>query len=254
MNDVQLRIRGLAKELGISLTEFAKRIGTHQSSLSRSLANGNNVGDAMLNKISIAFDINKEWLLTGTGEMLNEKKKEEKEKEAALSRIGANWDKGDKEGFVSEVTEIPFSDFREVEFVDLHASAGPLGMNNIDFLPDTKRRLIPKEYENGNYLVVRVDGDSMNDGTPRSLYDGDEVLIREKTYERWYEMPIRKTLFVICSRDGNVLKQIGEINTKEGYIVCHSFNPSYRDYRIAFDDILQVFVVLHVVYRKISVD
>lgn len=198
------------------------------------------------------FNIN--WLLTGEGEMLNEKKKEEEEKEAALSRIGANRDKGDREGFVSEVTEIPLCDFREVEFVDLHASAGPLGMNNIDFLPDTKRRLIPKEYENGNYLVVRVDGDSMNDGTPRSLYDGDEVLIREKTYERWYEMPIRKTLFVICSRDGNVLKQIGEINTKEGYIVCHSFNPSYRDYRIAFDDILQVFVVLHVVYRKISVD
>ena len=67
-------------------------------------------------------------------------------------------------------------------------------------------------------------------------------------------MPIRKTLFVICSRDGNVLKQIGEINFQEGYIVCHSINPSYKDYRITFEDIIQVFVVLHVVYRKISVD
>lgn len=249
MNGVQLRIRGLAKEMGLSLSEFAKKIGTHQSSLSRSLAEGNNVGDAMLNKISIAFDINKAWLLTGEGEKLNEKKKED-----VLARLGANWDKGDRENFVSEVTEIPLSEFREVEFVDLHASAGPLGVSNIDFLPDTKRRLISKEYENGNYLVVRVDGDSMNDGTPRSLYDGDEVLIREKTNERWYEMPIRKTLFVICSRDGNVLKQIGEINFQEGYIVCHSFNPSYKDYRITFEDIIQVFVVLHVVYRKISVD
>jgi len=74
MNGVQLRIRGLAKEMGLSLSEFAKKIGTHQSSLSRSLAEGNNVGDAMLNKISIAFDINKTWLLTGEGEKLNEKK------------------------------------------------------------------------------------------------------------------------------------------------------------------------------------
>ena len=248
MNAVQLRIKGLAKDLGLSLSEFAKRIGTHQSSLSRSLADGNNVGDAMLNKISIAFDINKAWLLTGEGEMLRKKE------EDALSRIGANRDKGDKENFVSEVTEQSSKEFRIVEFVDLHASAGPLGMNNIDILPDTNRRLIPREYESGNLLVVRVDGDSMNDGTPRSLYDGDEVLIVERTYNHWYDLPIRKNLFVICSRGGNVLKQISEINRIKGYIVCHSFNPSHADYRIAFEDIYQVFVVLHVVYRKISLD
>lgn len=248
MNAVQLRIKGLVKDLGLSLSEFAKRIGTHQSSLSRSLADGNNVGDAMLNKISIAFGINKAWLLTGEGEMLRKKE------EDALSRIGANRDKGDKENFVSEVTEQSSKEFRIVEFVDLHASAGPLGMNNIDILPDTNRRLIPREYESGNLLVVRVDGDSMNDGTPRSLYDGDEVLIVERTYSHWYDLPIRKNLFVICSRGGNVLKQISEINRIKGYIVCHSFNPSHADYQIAFEDIYQVFVVLHVVYRKISLD
>lgn len=248
MNAVQLRIKGLVKDLGLSLSEFAKRIGTHQSSLSRSLADGNNVGDAMLSKISIAFGINKAWLLTGEGEMLRKKE------EDALSRIGANRDKGDKENFVSEVTEQSSKEFRIVEFVDLHASAGPLGMNNIDILPDTNRRLIPREYESGNLLVVRVDGDSMNDGTPRSLYDGDEVFIVERTYNHWYDLPIRKNLFVICSRGGNVLKQISEINRIKGYIVCHSFNPSHADYRIAFEDIYQVFVVLHVVYRKISLD
>lgn len=231
-----------------SKAEFARRMDVRPQVVSNWAARG--AGKQVLSKILTKFpEVNANWLLTGEGEMLNKKKRED-----VLARLGANWDKGDRENFVSEVTEIPLSEFREVEFVDLHASAGPLGVSNIDFLPDTKRRLISKEYENGNYLVVRVDGDSMNDGTPRSLYDGDEVLIREKTNERWYEMPIRKTLFVICSRDGNVLKQIGEINFQEGYIVCHSFNPSYKDYRITFEDIIQVFVVLHVVYRKISVD
>ena len=251
------------KHSGLNDNRVTNQLGLSIGTLGKSRKEGRDLSDRSVEKIlKFYVDLNRVWLLTGVGEMLNkkkeeeemEKKREEEEKKNALSRLGANWDKGDKENFVSEVTEIPFTDFRAVEFVDLHASAGPLGMSNIDFLPDTKRRLIPKEYENGNYLVVRVDGDSMNDGTPRSLYDGDEVLICEKTNYRWYEMPIRKTLFVICSRDGNVLKQIGEINFKEGYIVCHSFNPSHGDYRIAFEDILQVFVVLHVVYRKISVD
>ena len=85
MNAVQLRIKGLVKDLGLSLSEFAKRIGTHQSSLSRSLADGNNVGDAMLNKISIAFDINKDWLLTGNGEMLVQNTPEEEDEEDELA-------------------------------------------------------------------------------------------------------------------------------------------------------------------------
>lgn len=56
-----------------------------------------------------------------------------------------------------------------VEYADLSAAAGQLGGSNVDTLPETKKRLVPREYENGEYLVIRVDGDSMDDGSKFSI-------------------------------------------------------------------------------------
>lgn len=165
------------------------------------------------------------WLTTGEGEMLKIK---------------------------SEVTPKAESDYMMVEYVDLRASAGRLGGADIDLLPETHVRLVPKEYKNGGFLVVRVDGDSMDDGTKRSLCDGDEVLIKEKKDFHVKDLPIKKTVFVITSREGNVLKQIKEINTEEGYIICHSFNPIYPDFKMELSDIYQIFIVCKVVARQIS--
>ncbi|ETK07045.1 hypothetical protein T229_00010, partial [Tannerella sp. oral taxon BU063 isolate Cell 5] len=68
-------------------------------------------GKQVLSKILTKFpEVNANWLLTGEGEMLRKKE------EDALSRIGANRDKGDKENFVSEVTEQSSKEFRIVEF------------------------------------------------------------------------------------------------------------------------------------------
>lgn len=119
-------------------------------------------------------------------------------------------------------------------------------------LPETHKRLVPKEFENGNFLVIRVDGDSMDDGTKRSLSDGDEVLVCERQDFKIDELPIKKSLFVITTREGNVIKQISEVNVEERYIVCHSFNPAYKDFKIAFADIFQIFIVCKVTQRQIT--
>ena len=145
-----------------------------------------------------------------------------------------------------EVTPIPTDAYMMVEYVDLSASAGPLGGSNVDLLPETKKRLVPKEFEKGNYLVVRVNGDSMVDGTDISIPDGAEILVKEYVLENGDKLPIRGNLFVICSREGNVFKQVVEHNTDLGYIRCRSYNKKYSDYNIPLDDIFQIFI-----YRKI---
>lgn len=145
-----------------------------------------------------------------------------------------------------EVTPIPYEDYMMVEYVDLSASAGSLGGSNVDLLPQTKKRLVPKEFDNGNYLVIRVNGDSMSDGTASSIPDGAEILVKEHIMHNGDKLPIRGNLFVICSSEGNVFKQIVEHNTEIGYIKCHSYNPNYEDYVIPMSEVFQIFI-----YKKI---
>lgn len=153
----------------------------------------------------------------------------------------------------NEVTPVPEENYIMVEYADLRVSAGRLGGGNMAQLPETHKRLLPREYEKGNYLVVRIDGDSMYDGSVRSLVDGDEVLVKEVTTDIRDGLPIMNSLFVITTRDGNVVKQILEINRDEEYILCHSFNPRYSDYKIPFEEILQIFIVRKFVLKKITI-
>ena len=167
---------------------------------------------------------------------------------------GEYLNKSDNASFTvkNEVVPVPYDKYKMVEYVDLRAAAGRIGVGEVENLPDTHRRLVPIEFENGKYLVVRVTGDSMDDGTKRSLSDGDEVLVREVSSDGWSELPIRNRLFVITSREGHVIKQIKEVNAEEGYFICHSFNSLYEDFKIYFQDIYQVFVVYKVVQKQIS--
>lgn len=144
------------------------------------------------------------------------------------------------------VKPVPYDNYMIVEYADLSTSAGRLGGENPSVLPEMKKRLIPKEFDNGNYLVVGVDGDSMDDGSNISIPDGTEILIKEYQMHNGDTLPIRNNLFVIVSKTGTVFKQITEHNVEEGYIVCHSYNQKYTDFRIPVNDIIQLFI-----YRKI---
>ena len=147
---------------------------------------------------------------------------------------------------LNEVTPVPYENYMVVEYADLSTAAGKLGVENPAILPEMKKRLVPKEFDNGNYLVVGVDGDSMDDGSNISIPDGTEILIKEYNLYNGDKLPIRNNLFVIVSKTGTVFKQIIEHNTEDGYIICHSYNPKYKDFSIQMDDIIQIFI-----YRKI---
>lgn len=235
----------ILNDLGITIYELAKKCGYSREQAFYDVLNGKTkkISGTMGSKIVVAFPkYNLDWILTGNGEMLK-----------APTFQTQFLEEGGRILPTNEVTPVEEERYMMVEYADLRASAGRIGMGDVEQLPETHRRLVPREFENGKFLVVRVDGDSMDDGTKRSLSDGDEVLIKEKVgSDIWHSLPIKKTLFVITSREGNVLKQITEINLEENYIKCHSFNPLYKDFTISFQDIYQVFVVCKVINRQIS--
>lgn len=152
----------------------------------------------------------------------------------------------DKEKPVDSVIPQPYDGYMEVEFADLSTAAGKLGGNSLTELPRSRKMLVPKEFDNGNYLVVRVEGDSMDNDSKGSIPNGTDILIKEYFIQNGDKLPIKNNLFVIVSREGTVLKKITEHNIEEGFILCHSYNPAYKDYPIPLEDILQIFI-----FRKI---
>lgn len=194
-------------------------------------------------------DINKEWLTDNKGTMFLSDNAliNGKDLNHSISKVKS------KNG-TEEVSPVAEQNYMIVEYADLAVSAGMLGGDFseafVESLPETHRRLIPREYNEGNYLVVRVNGDSMDDGSKRSLSDDDEILIRLWT-DGIDTLPIRSKLFVLTTRSGHIVKQITKIDHKKKQITCHSFNPLYPDQIVDFDEVIQLFTVEKIVNSKI---
>ena len=204
----------------------------------------------LIQEIATTFpDINKEWITDNKGTMFLSDNAliNGKDLNHSISKVKS------KNG-TEEVSPVAEQNYMMVEYADLAVSAGMLGGDFseafVESLPETHRRLIPREYNEGNYLVVRVNGDSMDDGSKRSLSDDDEILIRLWT-DSIDTLPIRSKLFVLTTRSGHIVKQIIKIDHKKKQITCHSFNPLYPDQIVDFDEVIQLFTVEKIVNSKI---
>ena len=155
-----------------------------------------------------------------------------------------------------ELTQIQEDMFMEVPVLTIYSQAGYLrGHSDIQYLNRLEKMLVPKEYDKGNYMVVELNGDSMDDGSRRSLCEGDKLLVKELDKTHWKnKLHIKKTLFVICTKeDGVVCKEIIEHNTNTNIITCHSWNPIYSDYNLNLEDVIKIFYVKKIVERKIHI-
>ena len=204
----------------------------------------------LIQEIASTFpDINKEWITDNKGTMFLSDNTliNGKDLSHSISKLKS------KNG-TEEVSPVAEQNYMIIEYADLAVSAGMLGGDFseafVESLPETHKRLIPREYNEGNYLVVRVNGDSMDDGSKRSLSDDDEILIRLWT-DSIDTLPIRSKLFVLTTRSGHIVKQIIKIDHKKKQITCQSFNPLYPDQIVDFDEVIQLFTVEKIVNSKI---
>lgn len=77
--DIGNRIKKIRKELDLTQTEFAFRIGSLQNTITRYENNQRSPSASVINNICKTFDVNEEWLRTGNGEMFNPAPKSELE-------------------------------------------------------------------------------------------------------------------------------------------------------------------------------
>lgn len=233
---IKVRVKELIAEYSNGVSDFAKKIGTHQSTLSRALSENGTFGEGLINKIVIACNISKQWIETGRGTKTTAPDASETIQEAEAIAVQN----------IPTVMSVPL--------VNQYAYAGYLS----GFQDDTYLRQLPTipfiaDHEaKGKYVAFEVKGDSMNDGSEDSYLEGDKVLCREIAPDLWAtsKLHIRKWDFIIVHKDGILLKRIVNHDVTTHTIRIHSLNPMYRDQDVNLAEVHQIFNIIEIQRSK----
>lgn len=229
--DIKERFDAFIAYKGLSRRKFQEAIDVSNSYI-QNISKG--ISSKILNSISIQYpELNKEWLLTGVGEMLisneyNLQKKEYKNPKEETSHY---------EELVGRA--IPHIDV-------ITASCGlPNGFNIAITKEGCEKYIIPDLQ--GCDFTIRAGGRSMiNRSVPeRSINDRDIVgcrIVKSRSHIRWGEV------YALATCDGVIIKKIKE-SKEEGCITCVSFNADdgYEPYDIPVDEIYDWALVVGVV-------
>ena len=133
----------------------------------------------------------------------------------AYASYSQNWD---DENFISELQKIPVN--------------------------------VPKD---GIYRAFEVSGDSMTDGTERSINEGDIVICRKLYKEHWkhrFHLKKYQEWIIVHSENGIMLKSISHQNLNNGDILCTSYNPTENDFKLNLDHVQELYYVKQVIKSR----
>lgn len=102
------------------------------------------------------------------------------------------------------------------------------------------------QIEGERYFWFPTVGDSMTDGTERSIESGSLVLGRLVEISSVDDMPLHRPVVIIIDDGGKnycMLKCVCDIKTDSGMFCLHSYNKKYDNYWLPFDCVRFLFVV-----------
>tara|TARA_R110002074_G_scaffold101555_3_gene219357 strand:- start:1947 stop:2627 length:681 start_codon:yes stop_codon:yes gene_type:complete len=215
---VKKRIKIFIKNEKLSVSAFEKSIDAANgfvNSISKSIG-----ANKLLNINRVYPKINSEWLLTGEGKMLK----------------------------TMQVVEVDPSTlvYMQVPLVGEYAQAGYLsGFEDDVYVEDLPKTTWNKEGKASDYLSLEVKGDSMDDGSWKSILEGDLLLCKNIPQDLWKsKLPINKWNFVLVHKtEGILVKQISEHNEKQGLLTLKSLNSYYPPLVVNINDIAKLFYI-----------
>lgn len=108
------RIRELRKTLGLTQTEFGKRLGIKQTTVAGYETGGRTPIDAVVSLICRQFQVNEKWLRTGEGEMFASRTREE-EISCFVEAVLAEESDSFKKRFIELLAKLEESDWQVLE-------------------------------------------------------------------------------------------------------------------------------------------
>lgn len=283
MDGIIQRIRDLMTYKGLNISDTAKSVGITQPNLSSMLAGKRPIGDNVLNKFVLAFNVNKKWLLSGDGDMLQKdsitkfdvsKTKFEEQLEKMISTI--NYDPSVStpnlyklldnilKGVPKEQVEDVFKNSKSLqEFYDV------IGEKKHEHIPFDRTRIVTEKPETrpripytaaAGTLTSAVEGVTPDqcEQIPRITafpnYDFT-IIIKGNSMEPKYEGGDE----VACKRiDNTSFIQWGKVHvldTAQGIIIkrvyedgdnirCVSYNHEYPDFSISKEEIYSMSLIV----------
>lgn len=108
------RIKEIRKKTGLSQQKFADKLEISRGNIAAYEVGKNAPSDAVISLICSRFNVNKEWLLTGKGEMCQHLAKNQKIMAFANDTMELN-DKNFKKRFVEALARLDENDWKHLE-------------------------------------------------------------------------------------------------------------------------------------------
>lgn len=243
-NSINERIKSIVEKSSKSVRAYAEFAGIAQTTLNDCIKGFTEPKFSLIDKlINAEPNINPDWLLTGRGEMYRTSDSKSSLTLAAdteqepyfVNSSGVKYYEMPNGRFRMRVPLIPLRAY--AKYVDEHRDAEFVNhLEEVEFIVD--------KIGLGRYYAFEIKGDSMDDGSKRSICDKDIVLARELSKDYWRgklhndEYPF----WIITLSNTIVCKQIVSQDVERCEITCHSLNPSpeYADFTLCMNDINQL--------------
>lgn len=202
------RVTALREKLNLSQQEFADKIGITQGALSQLESGKSTLSLSTITKISKEFNVDCNWLILGI--------------EGYDDSHFQNYQKVLESSFIPLVKEEAHAGY-----IDQCSDEGYINTLDVYKIPG---------FENGNYRLFEVEGDSMLPTIrPR------ETVITEQVKD--IIQLENGSVCVVVTKDGIVAKRLFRHETTPVSYLFKSDNPEYKTYTIHADDILEVWHV-----------
>lgn len=229
-NDILLRIRNLITVFGPTQKAFSAMTGIRQPNLSKILSGERPCGEAIINKIVVSTGVNKDWLLTGEGEMLKQ--------QGNATMVGGVYTVGQRDDEVVMVDFIPLA--AHASFVE-SLDGSEVEFDRMPIVPfsEAERR------DAASYKIFEVSGDSMQP----SLTDGAFILVKEIPETQWH---YAEGVVVAVYSEFVVVKRVAANRLlTDNCLVLSSDNPRYGDMTVPLSDLRALYKAKRIISSKI---
>ena len=216
------RLKYIIREMGLTQSEFAQRVGVDSSNLSKYLNGKLAVNDSLLNRVVVNLGLSKEWLVTGN------------DLPYAKEPLAVN-----ALNFDGNITNQPARDHRGTPVYDIDVTAGALPrarmFANENIIGYVSLPSIPE-----GCRIVSVSGDSMQP----VIRSGDFLAVRELTNMRqifWGQ------IYVVVLDDYCMVKYVRRHQNPD-MVILRSENPAYDDMEVYRSEIRDMMFVQHIMH------